>query len=618
MHPKTGDRSSTSTQSRSTTPFNVPNAALAGASKAFIKPPTNSVHALSRSSGSNGALSAAKLVHKQATAPSQINNNDGVASIQLHSDDPYIKNTSTSTNNALTPSLSRTVSTTTTGSSSSMPALKFTYSFQAANIAAATCTPKDSKTQPSISDFKTIFIGARNSITSKPKALPRGLTREGMDRPRESGNMGNQSIPERTDATPIPATSSFVKMFEQQPKSRDGTKPVVSRKPSLAQGKPPPIVAPKPQRTIQMGAVSPELPRTAPKPLQHLAKKPQPIPNGKRAEFTRDTPASGFNAEGRDGSSLLLGKPDLPPPLRLTRSPSQHDRGAESKKSTSPNRQSLAPVYDPNTRTFSRSPGPRIRQNLPFNPNRPSPAPYREQAAKRISPSMTGESLANAMVGANLALSSSPMRSKTPPPLPAPRRKGHHHQLLHRARSLSPKKKRPMAMGTLRSEAPDKEREREKEIKKHRMRQPNKHHEGTRERWRDEVTLEEIKKYEGVWAANKGLHVYAYGRDENAGIKEEVQNVVVRDIWSRSRLPPERLAVVWNLVVSPSGRGDTGRLTKDQFVVGMWLIDQSLNGRNLPHSVHPSVWDSVRLRGVKVRLEGKGEDGRKLKRGAQW
>lgn len=169
-------------------------------------------------------------------------------------------------------------------------------------------------------------------------------------------------------------------------------------------------------------------------------------------------------------------------------------------------------------------------------------------------------------------------------------------------------------MGTLRAEVADKDRA----IKKHRLRQPNKHHEGTRERWRDEVTMEEIKRYEGVWAANKGLHVFAYSENEASGIKEEVQNVVVRDIWSRSRLPPERLATVWNLVVSASNRKDTGRLTKEQFVVGMWLIDQCLNGRNLPHNVPASVWSSVQLRGVKVRLDGKGHDGRKLKRGAQW
>ena len=165
-----------------------------------------------------------------------------------------------------------------------------------------------------------------------------------------------------------------------------------------------------------------------------------------------------------------------------------------------------------------------------------------------------------------------------------------------------------MKLTTLRAQ-PDEE-EKEKLAKRHHFRQPNKHHEGTRGRWRDEITEAERKRYEGVWAANKGLYI-----PSNAS-PEEVQNLVVRDIWSRSRLPPQKLAMIWDLVVDASDDDvDTGRLAREQFVVGMWLIDQSLKGRNLPNSVSASVWASVRLRGVKVGLKGKGVDGRKLERG---
>lgn len=157
----------------------------------------------------------------------------------------------------------------------------------------------------------------------------------------------------------------------------------------------------------------------------------------------------------------------------------------------------------------------------------------------------------------------------------------------------------------------DEEEEKRGEHKKHHFRQPNKHHEGTRERWQDVVTEAERKRYEGVWAANKGLYVPSK--------PDGVLDLVVRELWCRSRLPPERLGKIWDLVtLDENGQGKGGRvLGKEQFVVGMWLVDQVLKGRNLPHSVNASVWASVRLRGVKVRLEGRGEDGRKLERG-EW
>jgi hypothetical protein len=183
---------------------------------------------------------------------------------------------------------------------------------------------------------------------------------------------------------------------------------------------------------------------------------------------------------------------------------------------------------------------------------------------------------------------------------------------------MSPEKKKPLApvmLATLRKEP----QEKEIKLKKHQFRpKPNKHHEGTRERWRDAISPEELKRYEGVWAANKGLYTPLPSPNSNgdSNPSEEVQNLVVRDIWIRSRLHPDRLGMIWDLVVA--NQIDTGRLNKEQFVVGLWLIDQSLRGRNLPHSVHASVWTSVRLRGVKVRLEGRGVDGRKLERGAQW
>jgi hypothetical protein len=129
-------------------------------------------------------------------------------------------------------------------------------------------------------------------------------------------------------------------------------------------------------------------------------------------------------------------------------------------------------------------------------------------------------------------------------------------------------------------------------MKKH----PNKHHEGTRRRWMDSITENERKRYEGVWAGNRGLllNPNTDTRKNSAfpgsDVSHIVLDLVVRDIWSRSRLPPQVLAEIWNLV------NLTGlhALSRDEFVVGMWLIDQTLKGRKLPPKVTESVWKSVR------------------------
>lgn len=73
-----------------------------------------------------------------------------------------------------------------------------------------------------------------------------------------------------------------------------------------------------------------------------------------------------------------------------------------------------------------------------------------------------------------------------------------------------------------------------------------------------------------------------------------VANVVVRDIWRRSRLPEDELSEVWDLV----DREKRGMLGRAEFVVGMWLIDQRLRGRKIPTKVSDSVWGSAN--GVRV------------------
>lgn len=133
---------------------------------------------------------------------------------------------------------------------------------------------------------------------------------------------------------------------------------------------------------------------------------------------------------------------------------------------------------------------------------------------------------------------------------------------------------------------------------------PNKHHEGTRNRWRDQITERERKRYEGVWAANKGLFLTApvHIGSERAPPEDDptldVLNLVVQDIWTRSRLPTHVLEEVWDLVDSRA----IGRLKRIEFVVGLWLIDQRLKGRKLPVKVGESVWTSAKGVGIKVKV----------------
>lgn len=184
------------------------------------------------------------------------------------------------------------------------------------------------------------------------------------------------------------------------------------------------------------------------------------------------------------------------------------------------------------------------------------------------------------------------------------------------------------------------------------------HHEGSRRKWREEITPRERKRYEAVWASNRGVlleyhnpqnnpqtnphrltggaaaqalgpvvasaavaaHVnssraatnrpdlesgsesgvsnakdYSSYSASDSEIAEHVVNVVVREIWKRSRLPADELAEVWDLV----DRRGLGMLGRTEFVVGMWLIDQRLRGRKIPAKVSDSVWGSAN--GVKMK-----------------
>ncbi|KAF2278566.1 uncharacterized protein EI97DRAFT_430844 [Westerdykella ornata] len=311
------------------------------------------------------------------------------------------------------------------------------------------------------------------------------------------------------------------------------------------------------------------------------------------------------------------GKPVPPPPRRSTKGPSGSLASRDRPKAAPEPPQ---PLQRPASNSQFPLPISRIDHSSPVETALHSN--YQRQSAKQVTRHLTGESLSNAMIGAALASS----RTASPGPTPAlraqlpprkhhphhPHHPHHHHLPLHHDRSPSPQKPTGKLRTTLRKEpsSSDEKDDAEKYKRKGtrvmgmRKKHPNKHHEGTRKRWRDIVTERERKRYEGVWAANKGLYIPSSDAPQAARSiylddpAHDVLNLVVREIWQRSRLADHVLEEVWDLV---DARG-LGRLRREEFVVGMWLIDQRLKGRKLPLRVSESVWGSVRGAGVKIRV----------------
>ncbi|KAF2822294.1 hypothetical protein CC86DRAFT_373431 [Ophiobolus disseminans] len=499
-----------------------------------------------------------------------------------------------------------------------------------------------------------------------------------------------------TDDTPIPPTTSLVKMFEQ---NRSSTPTKFAPVPlTTAQHSPPPVRSPKPQRTFKL---PPEPIDDAPLTRQRTRTPPPIRPKPQHrielppSQFLDGTPY--FHTPQKDpmksppikqkpvqlAALRTSTPPPKPPPQRGTRQarPKSEDikRSASIKRvSTSMHSEkdpespasfksakeiqeeqdekpkpAVPPPRRSNTRKLDTAPdvsrarsaapvpfAPRKQDQLstPVHsptrlspPRRPtstsgtSPAsvyhnPYQRDSVRQITKHMTGESLSSAIMGA--ALASSRNASPAPAhPIPIeplfPPRKQHHHTPFHRSPS-PPKQSPPKSAGKLRTtmrkepSSSDDEDDVEKYKKKgsrilgikHRK-HPNKHHEGTRKRWRDQITDRERKRYEGVWAANKGLHLPTASVSPSRALAEndasqDVLNLVAQDIWLRSRLPVHVLEEVWDLVDSRA----VGRLKRDEFVVGLWMIDQRLKGRKLPVKVSESVWTSARSLGVKIKVRG--------------
>ncbi|MCJ1236294.1 Increased rDNA silencing protein [Varicellaria rhodocarpa] len=324
--------------------------------------------------------------------------------------------------------------------------------------------------------------------------------------------------------------------------------------------------------------------------------------------------------------------PSLPPPRRNTHPPStlseikKDEHGPASGIDGTPSIPDTpakdAPLVSTESKRYVQKPSDNVSTRpLPVPIDRLSSMPYaipplaRSQSSVRVNsrpstrspssrlvPQLTADSLANAIVAGSLATSRAPSPTKQPPPA-MPRRRSktyslfHHHD--HSSRTPSPAKPLRQTLRAPEKSDPEDSRTRKPHpLKKH----PNKHAEGDRKRWRDVIDEQEKKRYEGVWAANRGiLLIPAPHSSDSTAItpesKDLVSNLVVRDIWSRSHLSFSTLAEVWDRV---DLRGD-GKLAREEFVVGTWLIDQCLKGKKIPVKVSESVWSSVRrLSGIKI------------------
>ena len=419
------------------------------------------------------------------------------------------------------------------------------------------------------------------------------------------------------DQAPVRPTKSLVKLYEtkEDPKPKPSATESIRyvQKPSLGSSS----KAPKPVPLPRSSSSTSVLPGPRPHLSAQISSRSQakPVPPMKPASLkdpgaATKAPPSSTMVIARDSHKAPL----PPPPRRSQRAldSAQGKGGLRDMMSLPPTSHLVedVPILSTPTTTQPRPPPPPSRTNSqPVLHSEPSPSPPRTVHEKSLSSRrptrLSIDSLANAMVASSLASSRASSPSKpTPPP---PRRRSSHRQVFqlggpHKNSSGELTLNRtPSPVKTLRQtmrEPPksDPELVEHKKKKGQWGRHPNKHHEGDRKRYRMTITERERKRYEGVWAANRGLllpPVSGVGT-----VNGDVLNIVVRDIWKRSRLPDTVLEEVYDLV----NMSDSDRLGKEEFVVGMWLIDQSLKGNKLPIKVPESVWSSVKtLSGLKVR-----------------
>ncbi|MCJ1396836.1 Increased rDNA silencing protein [Xylographa trunciseda] len=599
---------------RVSTPDSRHDAALRGASLAFQAPPPPPKPLVNTYSGSHGALAAAT---KAGTGQSKNKALTIIASAQnLH---PTVSGELPRTPVREVP-LKR-------ATSSSVETLRLS-------------TNTNSSRQQSPSHIAATLAAARSTPVSSVEP-PSSTSTKGISRARGQST----SVPDRKDESSIPATTALVQLFESKygagdtkeeveetVRAQNNRKPKVSNQSQYTRY----IVSPTPIRpSIALRLSSSTLKNN----VASLSIKDTGPQNSVKANKFKQYPPATAEIEVHEHKSPPRSHPSpsivpkLPlasPPPRLTKLPSSINTPNQSQAPNFPSRSgsesstssytsardvlsrtsTLEMPNSPTTAIPVRQPtsSQPILNGRPRFPRRASSRPEIRYTTNRIVPQLTADSLANAMVASSIASSLSSSRATSPSKISSQ----YSHSLSrsrhlflpphHLSRASSPTK--PMRQ-TLRklsthSDEDDHKKHHYHIIKKH----PNKHAEGDRKRWRDSITERERKRYEGLWAANRGLLLgpsFSLGGsmlNPTSDAREGVHRLVVKDIWSRSQLAPSVLEEIWELV-------DTHKeewLKREEFVVGTWLVDQCLKGRKLPVRIGESVWESVRgLRGVKIR-----------------
>lgn len=522
------------------------------------------------------------------------------------------------------------------------------------------------KPKPEV-DTDTVKISSNRPFAGKPKPVSPG-SETGLE--KEDVTRGRRNFEPESTSRPSPKPKPRVVTRPETPPPpvfRRADTEIVSPKPRRPKTKPrleAPVPSSEPNEhldmTIKKGAkakpkVPPKVMERSPKGIppatqgEHQATRRPSLPSKSPVVAVKSRPPAPKQSSGLSER--------LPPQLRRQSIRRQsvisiHDGQEESKlridqdakdarPTTSDSRSSndsfvsasSVPIQDDADSLLtieapsSRSMTPKGRTSRPASTRPLTPLPIRQSVTG--SSLLSVDSLSNAIMAGSLASArhtpSSLNDGRTPPPLPPSRRKGGTSSK-HKPPSRRPSPHR--MKHTLRQPKAhsDDEEARRPHHKKGLNHKKHAHHEGSRHRWREEITEREKKRYEGVWASNRGALLVTAApaaaaqqpacadpprpplRTESyEECAEHVANVIVRDLWSRSRLPAPELAEVWDLVYGHGrapGRVLHGALNKQEFVVGMWLIDQRLRGRKIPPRVTESVWDSAK--GLRVLNPDRG------------
>ncbi|KAG5957181.1 hypothetical protein E4U58_006241 [Claviceps cyperi] len=404
------------------------------------------------------------------------------------------------------------------------------------------------------------------------------------------------------------------------PLDQNQARPPVGGKPWPSPPRREKAVANRPQRAPPKDSSATSVSSTSESSLPKNVRSGQPVLEPPRHKNGRCGSRQAAPNQGASNQSSLSPDPDPEKPStkpRLSAPIGQNKSTASSSSSSSrtefglPVVSQTRPPPPPPRTAFPKKPPPKSpplpdkRDNVVSAPASPVLEPRfsrRRLTTTSSTSNLPLDTLTNAIMASSLAsarLTPHNTGSSLPPPI------------------LPQRHKSPRLLQTLRQPQrhEDHDPERVKIAHRHKL-SSNKHahHEGARKRWRDQVTQRERKRYEAVWASNRGLllllplpqgqvHVQVNGstpsESSRAHKSECVSNVVVRELWKRSRLPQDELMEVWELV----DRGHDGMLTRQEFVVGMWLIDQRLKGRKMPARVSESVWHSAS--GLKLLPPGK-------------